>query len=84
MVTPLSRPVTLSAEAPPWARRAFADAEKGYVQSSPSNPQLLPRFVSTALPAPADWVWCAIIVTDKPTVAFSTGTAWVRADGGAL
>lgn len=84
MVARLSRPVTLSAEAPQWARRAFADAEQGYVFASPSKPQLLPQFLSTSLPNPADWVWCAVVLTDLPTLAFSNGTAWLRADGSAL
>lgn len=79
-----SRPVTLAGEAPQWARRAFADAEKGYVQAAPGRPQLLARFESTDLPAPAEWIWCIIAVTDKNTVAISTGSAWVRADGSAL
>lgn len=77
-------PITLDASAPDWARRAFRDVEKSYVKTTPSRPQQLAQFTSTALPSPADFAWCAIIITDKSCVAMSNGSAWLRADGSAL
>lgn len=43
----------------------------------------LPEHESTALPDPAPAKGQQIIVTDLGAMAFSTGTAWVRADTGA-
>jgi len=84
MVTRASKPATLDSTAPDWAKRFAASLEEGYVQASPTRPQLLARFTSSDLPNAADWPYCIIALTDTNTVAMSTGTQWVRADGSAL
>lgn len=84
MVTRASKPAALDPSAPDWMKRFAASLEEGYVQSSPTRPQLLTRLVSTNLPNAADWPYCLVILTDLNTVAMSTGSAWVRADGSAL
>jgi hypothetical protein len=84
MVTRASKPAVLDANAPDWARRFAASLEDGYVQANPTRPQLLPRLTSADLPNAADWPYCLVALTDINTVAMSTGSAWVRADGSAL
>lgn len=79
-----SRPVTLDASAPEWAKRLVADMEKGYVKAYPTAPVRLPAFVSTDLPKASDYPWCLIAVTDTGVAAMSNGTAWVNTDGSAL
>lgn len=58
--------------------------EQSYVSRNPKAPIKIPAFVSTDLPAAADWAQCIIYVIDKSTAAVSTGSGWVRADGSPL
>lgn len=84
MVSRASKPAVLDPAAPDWMKRFALALETAYVQATPTRPQLLVQYTSSDLPNAADWAYCLIYVTDKTTVAVSTGSAWVRADGSAL
>lgn len=84
MVTQASRPVTLDGSAPDWAKRAFSDAEKGYVHAYPTSPVRVPSFTSDSLPNAASYTGCMIFVPDKQCASISIGSAWVRPDGSPL
>lgn len=50
----------------------------------PKQPTRFASVLQADLPPAASWPFAAIYVSDLDTLAISTGSTWVRADGSAL
>jgi hypothetical protein len=69
-------------DAPKWAH-TFAKTILDAVRGPRDAPLGLQDYASSSLPAAADWVNCAIWVSDIKRIAVSDGTHWIRQDTGA-
>ncbi len=77
--------LTIGPETPPGLRPLLGDIlEVLRGLRAPGAPNPVYACASTALPPPADWPRCVLLVTNLNILAHSDGSNWIRQDTGGV